>query len=159
MTKTATESHRAFLKLGAGGRDRPVCAAGHCAPQQDAERCGLRRFARLGSREPAAQRNVVIQPDGKGGPPSKLDKAIRTGRSVVTPVESSFRPDMLSQLRSFVSRGIRVRWYPKETSAGNDVAKKLLKGPMRAPWRRRLASALFRVTKLELAEWPATARP
>ncbi len=63
-------------------------------------------------------------------------RAIRTGSPVVDPIESAFRPDMISQLAQLSIRtGQPVGWDPKkETIVGNDEAKKMMKRPMRAPW-------------------------
>jgi hypothetical protein len=63
-------------------------------------------------------------------------RAIRTGSSVVDPIESAFRSDMISQLSQICIRtGQPVQWDPKkETIMGNDEATKMMKRPMRAPW-------------------------
>ncbi|MGD0498767.1 MAG: Gfo/Idh/MocA family oxidoreductase [Bryobacteraceae bacterium] len=63
-------------------------------------------------------------------------KAIRTGSPVVSPIESAFRSDMISQLSNLCIRtGKPVQWDPKkETIVGNDEAKKLIVKPLRDPW-------------------------
>jgi hypothetical protein len=63
-------------------------------------------------------------------------RAIRTGSPVVDDIESAFRSDMISQLSELAIRtGKPVRWDPKkETIEGNDLARKMIKRPMRAPW-------------------------
>ncbi len=63
-------------------------------------------------------------------------RAIRTGSPVVDDIESAFRSDVISQLSELAIRtGKPVRWDPKkETIEGNDLARKMIKRPMRAPW-------------------------
>jgi hypothetical protein len=63
-------------------------------------------------------------------------RAIRTGGSVVDPIESAFRSDMISQLSQLCIRtGQPLQWdLKKETIVGNDEAQKMMKRPMRAPW-------------------------
>jgi hypothetical protein len=65
-------------------------------------------------------------------------RAIRTGSPTVDNIESAFRSDMVSQLSELCIRtGQSVRWNPeKETIAGNDAARAMIKRPMRAPWGR-----------------------
>jgi hypothetical protein len=63
-------------------------------------------------------------------------RAIRTGSPVADDIESAFRSDMVSQLAELCIRtGQPVRWDPKkETLAGNEAARRMIKRPMRAPW-------------------------
>jgi hypothetical protein len=63
-------------------------------------------------------------------------RAIRTGSPVVDGIESAFRSDMVSQLADLCIRtGEPVRWDPaKETIAGNEMARMMIRKPMRAPW-------------------------
>jgi hypothetical protein len=63
-------------------------------------------------------------------------RAIRTGSPTVDGIESAFRSDMISQLSELCIRtGQPVTWNPKkETIEGNELARKMIKRPMRAPW-------------------------
>jgi hypothetical protein len=63
-------------------------------------------------------------------------KAIRTGAPTVDGIESAFRSDMISQLAELCIRsGHPVRWDPeKETIIGNEMARMMMRRPMRSPW-------------------------
>ena len=63
-------------------------------------------------------------------------RAIRTGTPVADGIESAFRSDMVSQLSELCIRtGHSVRWDPeKETIAGNETARMMIRRPMRSPW-------------------------
>ena len=63
-------------------------------------------------------------------------RAIRTGSPTVDGIESAFRSDMISQLSELCLRtGQPLRWNPKkETIEKNELARKMIKRPMRAPW-------------------------
>ncbi len=63
-------------------------------------------------------------------------RAIRTGSPVADDIESAFRSDMVSQLADLCIRtGEVVRWDPeKETITGNEMARMMIRRPMRAPW-------------------------
>lgn len=69
-------------------------------------------------------------------------RAIRTGSPTVDDIESAFRSDMISQLSELCIRtGQPVRWNPKkETIEGNDMARKMIKKPMRTPWDSGIAA-------------------
>ncbi len=63
-------------------------------------------------------------------------RAIRTGAPTVDGIESAFRSDMISQLSDLCIRtGEPVRWDPvKETITGNEMARMMMRRPMRGPW-------------------------
>ena len=63
-------------------------------------------------------------------------RAIRTGSPSVDGIESAFRSDRISQLAELCLRtGAPVRWDPvNETITGNEMARMMMRRPMRAPW-------------------------
>jgi hypothetical protein len=63
-------------------------------------------------------------------------RAIRSGTPAVDNIEGAVRSDMISQLSELAIRtGKSLRWNPKkETIEGNDLARKMIKRPMRAPY-------------------------
>lgn len=62
--------------------------------------------------------------------------SIRHGTPVVDDIESAFRSDMVSLLSDLCIRtGRPVRWDPvKETITGNEMARMMMRRPMRSPW-------------------------
>jgi hypothetical protein len=63
-------------------------------------------------------------------------RAIRGGTTAVDDIESAFRSDMVSHLSDLAIRtGEPVRWDPvKETITGNEMARMMMRRPMRSPW-------------------------
>lgn len=62
--------------------------------------------------------------------------AIRSGTAAVDGIESAFCSDMVSQLADLCIRtGEPVRWDPeKATITGNEMARMMMRKPMRSPW-------------------------